>query len=140
MLMHLIYSDFGFSPAKFAKCLTRTHSIFVQSTDINKLFRDKLAGDIPFYAVDQQSFKESLKDKNQCIIIELDKTENTHYYNKALTKEVKDHWSSNTSLSLNDFIQSMAHETLIVETIKQAYITCDEKAFPLHNLLLITRP
>lgn len=142
LLMYLVHRDFGFSEIDFSKSIKRSLSKFVRNAEIDKTERDRLSGTVPFYSVDEDSFR-SASDTN-CFYVGLKyfRSDDIYKFSHSVTKESQG-WIvdiNKKDRNLVDHIKAHIVDPGIVdiEFISQVYLVWGNKSIELSGACMVT--
>lgn len=142
-LLYLVYKDFGFFPADYARCLKTTHCKYVINSKISEFKRDKLAGVTPFYVVSKDNFLKASKSKKFNVGITYYKEKNIYNYSETITNEINDNWlrcDDKVCRSMVDHVNAFTKNSGVIDVIYQseAYLLCNEEHLKVSGVCLIT--
>jgi len=142
LLMYLVYRDFGITPVEFALSLKSTLCKFVQNADIDKVERDKLVGSVPFWKVDEESFKEAKASKNMYVGIKHLKSNNTYKFSKSITHECQGWFAQREPKNKNliDHVKERMFDSngIAIEFISQAYLVNGSETIELSGVCKVS--
>jgi hypothetical protein len=144
LLMYLVHRDFGFSEIDFSKSIMKSlmFNKFIRNAEINRMERDRLSGIVPFYSVDEDSFR-SASDTN-CFSFGLKyfRSVDIYKFSHSVTKESQD-WLvtiNKKNRNLIDHIREcfMDPDIVDIEFISHAYLVWKDKSIELSGVCLVS--
>jgi hypothetical protein len=142
LLMYLVHRDFGFSAIDFSKFTMRSSNKFIRNAEINIMERDRLSGEVPFYSVDEDSFR-SASDTN-CFYVGLKyfRYVDTYKFSHSVTNESQS-WLlpiNKEHRNLVEHIKECFIDTDIVdiEFISRAYLIWKDKTIKLSGVCMVS--
>jgi hypothetical protein len=143
LLMYFVYRDFGFSASDYARALKTTFSSYVRNAEINSFERDKLAGIVPMFLVDNNCFEEAINSKSSHVGIEYFESEGRYEFSERITREIHEGWvhkRNKIHRNMTDHIKNFLKNTSFssVEYVGQVYLICGERNHELNSVCLVT--
>lgn len=142
LLMYLVHRDFGFSEIDFSKSIKRSLSKFVRNAEIDKTEQDRLSGIVPFYSVDEDSFRSA--SDTTCFYVGLKhfRSDDIYKFSHSVTNESQG-WLvdiNKKNRNLVDHIKERIIDPGIVdiEFISQAYLVWENKSIKLSGACMVT--
>ncbi|MFV7708507.1 hypothetical protein [Shewanella algae] len=135
LLFYLVYRDFGISPVEYAKSLKYTFSKFVRNSGIDCTKRDKLAGTVPFWNVDEVSFNLAKNSKRFYVGVEFDSSVQQFKFSSSVTSECQT-WLSHRKPENRNLIEYIKKKLFLesdvdIEYVNQVYLVYGEESIEL---------
>lgn len=143
LLLYLSYRDFGISPKQFAISMKNSLSKFIRNINIDSVTRDKLTGMVPFWEIDEDSFKKAKEASKSCVGIEFIKSSNAYRFSQTITDECQS-WCSQRhpieSRNLIDFVRErrFSGKNVEIEYFSEAYLVHGQDKLHFSGLCKVT--
>lgn len=134
LLLYLSYRELGISPKQFAISMKNSLSKFIRNINIDSVTRDKLTEMVPFWEIDEDSFKKAKEASKTYIGIEFIKSSNTYRFSQAITDECQSWCSQRHPIEFRNLIDFVRERQFSGKNVEMEYVSEAYLVYGQHKL------